>query len=49
MDGPSIVTSGAFPSCRFGHDHISTAILSVPMIQVEPLSVCGEKMCTQYW
>ena len=47
-DRPSIVMSGAFPPCRFGHEHISTAILPLPMIQVEPLSVYGEKMCTKY-
>ena len=31
------------------HEIISTAILSLPLIQVEQLSVSGEMMCTKYW
>ena len=27
----------------------STAILSLPLIQEEQLSVTGESMCTKYW
>ena len=28
---------------------ISTAILSLPLIQVGQLSVTGERICTLYW
>ena len=34
-------------SWRLGHENISTAILSLPLIQEEQLSVTGERMCTQ--
>ena len=34
---------------EIGHEIISTAILSLPLIQVGPLSVTGERMCTHYW
>ena len=34
---------------EIGHEIISTAILSLPLIQVRQLSVTGEKMCTKYW
>ena len=36
-------------SCRLGHENISTAILPLPLIQEEQLSVTGERMCTKYW
>ena len=36
-------------SWRLGHDNISTAILPLPLIQEEQLSVTGERMCTKYW
>ena len=36
-------------SWRFGHENISTAILPLPLIQEEQLSVTGERMCTKYW
>ena len=36
-------------SWRLGHEKISTAILSLPLIQEEQLSVTGERMCTKYW
>ena len=36
-------------SWRLGHENISTAILSLPLIQEEQLSVTGERMCTKYW
>ena len=29
--------------------YISTAILPLPLIQEEQLSVTGERMCTKYW
>ena len=32
-----------------GHEIISTAILSLPLIQEVQLSVTGERMCTEYW
>ena len=32
-----------------GHEIISTAILSLPLIRVGQLSVTGEWMCTKYW
>ena len=41
----SIPMSGTF----FGHEKKSTAILPLPLIQVEQLSVTGERMCTKYW
>ena len=36
-------------SWRLGHENISTAILHLPLIQEEQLSVTGERMCTKYW
>ena len=36
-------------SWRFGHENISTAILPLPLIQEEQLSVTGERMSTKYW
>ena len=34
---------------KIGHEILSTAILSLPLIQVGQLSVTGEWMCTKYW
>ena len=34
---------------KIGHEIISTAILSLPLIQVGQLSVTGKRMCTKYW
>ena len=34
---------------EIGHEIISMAILSVPLIQEWQLSVTGERMCTKYW
>ena len=31
------------------HEIISTAILPLPLIQEEQLSVNGERMCAKYW
>ena len=36
-------------SFRFGHEKISMAILSLPLIQEWQLSVTGERMGTKYW
>ena len=36
-------------SLRFGHENISTAILPVPLIQEEQLSVNGKRMYVKYW
>ena len=36
-------------SWRLGYENISTAILPLPLIQEEQLSVTGERMCTKYW
>ena len=36
-------------SWRLGHENISTAILPLPLIQEEQLSVTSERMCTKYW
>ena len=36
-------------SYRFGHEIISTAILSLPLIPIEQLSITGESMGTLYW
>ena len=44
----SILTSGIL-SWRLGHENISTAILPLPLIQEEQLSVTGERVCTKYW
>ena len=35
-------------SWRLGHETFSTAILPLPLIQEEQLSVTGEKMCNKY-
>ena len=34
---------------EIGHEIISTASLSLLLIQVRQLSVTGERMCTKYW
>ena len=34
---------------EFGHERISTAILSLPLLQEGQLSVTGKRMCTKYW
>ena len=34
---------------RLGHENISMAILPLPLIQEEQLSVTGEGICTKYW
>ena len=34
---------------EIGDEILSTAILSLPLSQVEQLSVTGERMCTKYW
>ena len=34
---------------RFGHENVSTAILSLPLIQEGQLDVTDERMCTKYW
>ena len=34
---------------EIGHEIISAAILSLPLIQVRQLSVTGKRMCTKYW
>ena len=36
-------------SWRLGHEKISTAVLPLPLIQEEQLSVTDERMCTKYW
>ena len=36
-------------SWRLGHENISMAILRLPLIQEEQLSVTGERLCTKYW
>ena len=36
-------------SLRFGHENVSTTILSLPLIQERQLSVTGERMGTKYW
>ena len=36
-------------SWRLGHENISTAILLLPLIQEEQLSVTAERMRTKYW
>ena len=40
---------GNILSWRFGHEILSTVILSLPLTQVGQLSVIGERMCTKYW
>ena len=34
---------------EIGHEIISMAILSLPLIQIGQLSVTGIRMCTKYW
>ena len=34
---------------EIGHEKISTAILLLPLIQKEQLSITGERMYTKYW
>ena len=34
---------------EIGHEIISTAIISLPLIKVGQLSFTGERMCTKYW
>ena len=34
---------------EIGHETISTAILSLPLIQEGQLLVTSERMCTKYW
>ena len=41
--------SGHILSVRFGHENISTAILTLPLIQEGQLSVTGKRMGTKYW
>ena len=41
-------SSHVFPD-RVGHEIISTAILPLPLIQEDQLSVNGERMCAKYW
>ena len=36
-------------SWRLGHEKNSTAILPLPLIQEDQLSVTGERMGTKYW
>ena len=46
----SILTPGNILSWSLiGHEIISTAILSLPLIQEGQLSVTGARMCTKYW
>ena len=33
---------------KFGHENISMAIIPLPLIQEEQLSVNGERMCVKY-
>ena len=44
-----ILTSGNILSWRLSHEIISTAILSLPLIQEGQLSVTGERLCAKYW
>ena len=46
---PSSIPTSNILSWRLGHENISTAILPLPLIQEEQLSVTGERMCTKYW
>ena len=36
-------------SLRFGHENVSTTILSLPLIQEGQLKVTGERMGTKFW
>ena len=44
----SIPTSDKHILWRFGHEQISTTILSLPLIQDGQLSVTCERICTKY-
>ena len=45
----SIPAYGTFFHEDFGHENISTAILPLPLIQEEQLSVNGERKWAKYW
>ena len=46
----SILASGtSFREDLIGHEIISTAILPLPLITEEQLSVNGERICAKYW
>ena len=45
----SIPTSGTFFRADLVMKKYSTAILLLPLIQEQQLSVTGERMCTKYW
>ena len=45
----SILTSSNIFFVEIGHEVLSTAILSLPLIQAGQLSVTGEGVCTKYW
>ena len=45
----TVITTSTAAATTTGHENISTAILSLPLIQEEQLSVTGERMCTKYW
>ena len=36
-------------SQRLGHEKVTAAILPLPLIQEQQLSVTGKRMCTKYW
>ena len=36
-------------SWRLGREKTSKAVLPLPLIQEEQLSVTGKRMCTKYW
>ena len=44
-----ILRSGKTFSVDIGHEIISTAIVSLPLIQEGQFSVTGERMCKKYW
>ena len=48
MVASSILQSGKYSFLVIGHEIISTAILSQPLIQLVHLSVYGKRMCTKY-
>ena len=51
MVAVSILGSGniLYSFVETGHEIISMAILSLPLIQAGQLSVTGQRMCTLYW
>ena len=47
--GREVPWDAILKTLKFGHENISTAILPLPLIQEEQLSVNGIRIYTKYW